>query len=62
FHLHPVKLCRIRIGPVDLGALKPGESRPLSGSEYTGLMRSPAAGEVGAVLGEERRTSLRSYC
>ncbi|MDR1302538.1 MAG: rRNA pseudouridine synthase [Treponema sp.] len=41
FHLHPVKLCRIRIGPVYLGDLKPGESRSLSGSEYTGLMRLP---------------------
>jgi 23S rRNA pseudouridine2605 synthase len=39
FHLHPVRLCRIRIGPVCLGDLKPGESRPLTGFEYTGLMQ-----------------------
>ncbi|MDR3343001.1 MAG: rRNA pseudouridine synthase [Treponema sp.] len=33
FHLHPVKLCRIRIGPVLLGDLKKGESRPLTDRE-----------------------------
>jgi 23S rRNA pseudouridine2605 synthase len=37
FHLHPVKLCRIRIGPIRLGDLKPGESRPLTLSEYEAL-------------------------
>lgn len=37
FHLHPVKLRRIRIGPVCLGDLKAGESRPLTGFEYEGL-------------------------
>jgi 23S rRNA pseudouridine2605 synthase len=33
FHLHPVKLHRIRIGPVLLGTLGPGESRPLTAAE-----------------------------
>jgi len=33
FHLHPEKLQRVRIGPVCLGALKEGESRPLSDEE-----------------------------
>lgn len=40
FHLHPVKLRRIRIGPVCLGDLQAGESRPLTGSEYEGLINS----------------------
>jgi 23S rRNA pseudouridine2605 synthase len=30
FHLHPVRLHRIRIGPVTLGDMEAGESRPLS--------------------------------
>jgi 23S rRNA pseudouridine2605 synthase len=30
FHLHPVKLHRLRIGPILLGDLGPGESRPFS--------------------------------
>jgi len=33
FHLHPEKLQRVRIGPVRLGGLKEGESRPLSDEE-----------------------------
>ncbi|MDR2394978.1 MAG: rRNA pseudouridine synthase [Treponema sp.] len=41
FHLHPVKLCRIRIGPVPLGDLKPGSLRALTESEYTELMKGP---------------------
>jgi 23S rRNA pseudouridine2605 synthase len=40
FHLHPEKLVRVRIGPVCLGSLKEGESRPLSGEELNGIMRS----------------------
>ena len=40
FHLHPEKLTRIRIGPVCLGTLKEGESRPLSGEEFSVFMRS----------------------
>ncbi|MDR0569560.1 MAG: rRNA pseudouridine synthase [Spirochaetaceae bacterium] len=35
FHLHPVILRRIRIGPVLLGGLKEGESRPLARSELS---------------------------
>jgi 23S rRNA pseudouridine2605 synthase len=37
FHLHPAKLHRIRIGPVLLGSLGPGESRPLTEDELKGL-------------------------
>ena len=33
FRLHPKKLTRVRIGPVKIGDLKEGESRPLSGEE-----------------------------
>ena len=33
FHLHPERLHRVRIGPVGLGNLKEGESRPLSAGE-----------------------------
>ncbi|MDR1566783.1 MAG: rRNA pseudouridine synthase [Treponema sp.] len=33
FHLHPEKLLRIRIGPVRLGTLGEGESRPLTEPE-----------------------------
>jgi 23S rRNA pseudouridine2605 synthase len=39
FHLHPEKLVRVRIGPVCLGSLKEGESRPLSGEELSVFMR-----------------------
>jgi 23S rRNA pseudouridine2605 synthase len=38
FHLHPVKLHRIRIGPVPLGDMKPGESRPLGEAELKQLL------------------------
>jgi 23S rRNA pseudouridine2605 synthase len=37
FHLHPVKLHRIRIGPVLLGNLGKGESRPLTDRERFAL-------------------------
>jgi 23S rRNA pseudouridine2605 synthase len=37
FHLHPQRLQRIRIGPVCLGSLKEGESRPLTKEELTKL-------------------------
>jgi 23S rRNA pseudouridine2605 synthase len=37
FHLHPKKLLRIRIGPVKIGNLKEGESRPLTKGEIKGL-------------------------
>jgi 23S rRNA pseudouridine2605 synthase len=37
FHLHPVRLHRIRIGPVLLGELESGESRPLGEEELRAL-------------------------
>ncbi|MDR0760728.1 MAG: rRNA pseudouridine synthase [Treponema sp.] len=37
FHLHPEKLHRVRIGPVCIGELGPGESRPLTKAEIQGL-------------------------
>jgi 23S rRNA pseudouridine2605 synthase len=37
FHLHPVRLHRIRIGPVTLGDMETGESRPLSEQEIRDL-------------------------
>ena len=40
FRLHPEKLVRVRIGPVNLGSLKEGESRPLSVEEISVFMRS----------------------
>jgi len=41
FHLHPQRLQRIRIGPVCLGSLKEGESRPLTAEELTKLRIKP---------------------
>ena len=40
FRLHPEKLQRIRIGPLLLGDLKEGESRPLTIQELSCLMNS----------------------
>jgi 23S rRNA pseudouridine2605 synthase len=37
FHLHPKKLLRVRIGPVKIGNLKEGESRPLTKGEIKEL-------------------------
>jgi 23S rRNA pseudouridine2605 synthase len=37
FHLHPVSLRRIRIGPVRLGSLAEGKSRPLESGELDAL-------------------------
>jgi len=37
FHLHPSRLRRIRIGPVKLGSLPEGESRPLTAQELEKL-------------------------
>ena len=37
YHLHPEKLQRIRIGPVLMGELKEGESRPLTVEELSRL-------------------------
>ena len=39
FHLHPERLQRIRIGPVCLGSLGEGESRPLSAEELSAFRR-----------------------
>jgi len=39
FHLHPKRLERIRIGPVLMGDLGPGESRPLSRAELEAFRR-----------------------
>ena len=38
FHLHPSKLHRIRIGPVVIGSLGAGESRPLTEEEKENLI------------------------
>ena len=37
FHLHPVRLCRVRIGPVSLKDLAEGASRPLNARELKEL-------------------------
>jgi 23S rRNA pseudouridine2605 synthase len=37
FHLHPTRIHRIRIGPVLLGELEAGDSRPLTNGEIQGL-------------------------
>jgi 23S rRNA pseudouridine2605 synthase len=37
FHLHPKRLCRVRIGPVSLGSLTEGKTRPLNAAEIQGL-------------------------
>ena len=39
FHLHPEKIERVRIGPILIGSLKEGESRPLTEEEICILMR-----------------------
>ncbi|MDR2633924.1 MAG: rRNA pseudouridine synthase [Treponema sp.] len=44
FHLHAVRLCRTRIGPVHLADLAAGASRPLRRAEYAGLMGFPGNG------------------
>jgi 23S rRNA pseudouridine2605 synthase len=41
FHLHPVSLRRIRVGPVRLGGLAEGASRPLSAAELDALNNFP---------------------
>jgi 23S rRNA pseudouridine2605 synthase len=38
FHLHPLKLHRVRIGPVTLGTLEEGASRPLKETEIAALL------------------------
>ena len=51
FRLHPLRLRRIRIGPVLLGTLAEGESRPLSPAEVEALVegRNRMPGDSGAV-------------
>lgn len=44
FHLHPKSLCRIRIGPMRLGDLAEGGSRPLTGAELEALNNSARRG------------------
>jgi len=39
FHLHPSRLRRVRIGPVKMGNLAEGESRPLSKHEIDALLK-----------------------
>jgi len=45
FHLHPTRLLRTRIGPVRLGSLAEGASRPLTEAERRGLTAGGGAGE-----------------
>jgi 23S rRNA pseudouridine2605 synthase len=40
FHLHPVNLRRIRIGPIRLGSLAEGKSRPLSAAELLDMKKT----------------------
>ncbi|MDR1429730.1 MAG: rRNA pseudouridine synthase [Spirochaetaceae bacterium] len=50
FHLHPERLHRIRIGPVSLGGLESGKSRPLTGEELSLLNtrgKNPPGGKHG---------------
>ncbi len=47
FHLHPQRLHRIRIGPVLLGTLEEGKSRPLTEREMELLYRRTAKQEGG---------------
>lgn len=47
FHLHPALLRRVRIGPVHLGDLKEGVSRPLTD------------GEIAALRGVERKGNVK---
>lgn len=53
FHLHPQRLHRIRIGPVLLGNLKEGESRPLTGKELRLLQGASGEAPGGRNLQEK---------
>jgi 23S rRNA pseudouridine2605 synthase len=59
FHLHPRRLHRIRIGPVLLGNLEEGESRPLSGKELKILKGTPGNTPGKRGLREERNNGNR---
>jgi 23S rRNA pseudouridine2605 synthase len=48
FRLHPVKLQRIRIGPVTLGNLEQGKTRPLTPKELKGFHLGDAPKAMGA--------------
>jgi 23S rRNA pseudouridine2605 synthase len=45
FHLHPQRLHRIRIGPIRLGILEEGKSRPLTEREMELLPRGATKDE-----------------
>jgi 23S rRNA pseudouridine2605 synthase len=47
FHLHPERLHRIRIGPVTIGDLAGGGSRPLTGEEMKVLTAAAAGRAIG---------------
>jgi 23S rRNA pseudouridine2605 synthase len=59
FHLHPWRLHRIRIGPVLLGNLKEGESRPLTGKELKILQDISNKAPEGRSFKEERSNGNR---
>lgn len=46
FHLHPNRLQRVRIGPVSIGALREGDSRPLTVEELS-VLRTCGGGDNG---------------
>jgi 23S rRNA pseudouridine2605 synthase len=59
FHLHPVRLRRIRIGPVVLGALAEGESRPLTPAELNALKGRARRERTEARTAVSPRTTVR---
>jgi 23S rRNA pseudouridine2605 synthase len=54
FHLHPQRLHRIRIGPVSLGGLESGKSRPLTETELS-LLNSGSQTKSGGHEGKSLR-------
>jgi 16S rRNA U516 pseudouridylate synthase RsuA-like enzyme len=48
FHLHPKTLRRVRIGPVELGDLPEGKTRPLTAWEVKVLKNSDKKSSLGA--------------
>jgi 23S rRNA pseudouridine2605 synthase len=53
-----LKIKRVRVGPVMLGALQPGQARPLSTKEVRGLL-NPSLAESAAVPGPKERSWRR---
>jgi len=53
FHLHPAKLRRVRIGPVLLGNLAAGASRPLTNEELSAL-RQPLIPNSSLIISNSR--------